>query len=132
MLSFGSSASRFLRSMQKSIHHPSCASSRIAFSASATSPSSIFILRHTSSLTCPKLLLLTLLRLFSQKHHNLHTDESRTVIYNLSSSYLCAQLSGHPSHLLPAPIHHHSRFNNILKSENDLHLCHPSLIVFSF
>src|ERR1051325_12084804 len=115
MLSFGSSASRFLRSMQKSIHHPSCASSRIAFSASATSPSSIFLLRHTSSLTCPKLLLLTLLRLFSQIHQNLHTDESRIMFYNLSSSDLCAQLSGLPSHLLPAPIHHHSRFQQHLE-----------------
>src|ERR1043165_8042088 len=103
MLSFGSSMSQSLRSMQKSIHHPSCASIRIAFSASATSPSSIFLLHHTSSLTCPMLLQLS-----SQKHQNLHTDESRTMLYSLSSSDLCAQLSGLPSHLLPAPIHHHS------------------------
>src|ERR1044072_2795679 len=110
MLSFGSSMSQSLRSMQKSIHHPSCASIRIAFSASATSPSSIFLLRHTSSLTCPMLLLLILLRLSSQKHQNLHTDESRTMLYSLSSSDLCAHLSGLPSHLIPAPIHHHLRF----------------------
>src|ERR1043165_7987552 len=110
MLSFGSSMSQSLRNMQKSIHHPSCASFRIGFSASATSPSSIFLLRHTSSLTCPKLLLLTLLRLFSQIHQNLHTDESRTMLYNLSSSDLYAQLSGLPSHLLPVTPHFYPTF----------------------
>src|ERR1051325_7210271 len=115
MLSFGSSVAQSLISMQKSIHHPSCASSRIASSVSATSPSSIFLLHHTSSLTCLKLLLLTLLQLSSQIHQNLHTDESRTVLYNLSSFDLCAQLSGLPSHLLLAPIHHHSRFQQHLE-----------------
>src|ERR1044072_4717687 len=115
MLSFGSSMSQSLRSMQKSIHHPSCASFRIAFSASATSPSSVFLLHHTSSLTCPMLLLLILLRLFSQIHQNLHTDELRTMLYSLSSSDLCVQLSGLPSHLLPAPILHHSRFQQHLE-----------------